>query len=81
MKTILWKAAAKKKKVNVAFLDIQKAYDSVCRGTLWEKLAKFGFSSQFIKSLQCLYDGDFVTSDVNGITTSPVLLGRGLRQG
>ena len=45
------------------------------------KLAKFGFSSQFIKSIQCLYDGDFVTSDVNGITTSPVFLGRGLRQG
>ena len=81
LKTILWKAAAKKKKLNVAFLDIQKAYDSVCRGTLWEKLAKFGFSSQFIKSLQCLYNGDFVTSDVNGITTSPVLLGIGLRQG
>ena len=81
LNTILWKAAAKKKKVNVAFLDIQKAYDSVCRKTLWMKLAKFGFSSQFIKSIQCLYDGDFVTSDVNGITTSPVFLGRGLRQG
>ena len=72
---------AKKKKVNLAFLDLQKAYDSVSRETLWKKMAKFGFSTQFIKSIQCLYDGDFVTSDVNGITTSPVFLGRGLRQG
>ena len=81
LNTILWKSMAKKKKVNLAFLDLQKAYDSVSRETLWKKMAKFGFSTQFIKSIQCLYDGDFVTSDVNGITTSPVFLGRGLRQG
>ena len=33
LNTILWKTMARKKKVNLAFLDIEKAYDSVRRDT------------------------------------------------
>ena len=53
----------------------------MCRKTLWAKLAKLGFGGQFLESIKSLYDGDSVTSDVNGVTTKPVYLGRGLRQG
>ena len=81
LNTILWKSMAKKKKVNLAFLDLQKAYDSVCRETLWKKLGKLGIGGQFLASIKSLYEGDFVTSNVNGVTTKPVFLGRGLRQG
>ena len=81
LNSILWKCKAKRKTVNLAFLDLQKAYDSVCRETLWAKLAKLGFGGQFLESIKSLYDGDSVTSDVNGVTTKPVYLGRGLRQG
>ena len=81
LNSILWKTIAKKKKVNLAFLDLAKAYDSVCRETLWKKLAKMGFGGQFLESLKSLYKGDFVTCEANGVTTNPVFLGRGLRQG
>ena len=81
LNTVLWKSLAKKKKVSLAFLDLQKAYDSVHRETLWKKMADIGFGGQFIESIKCLYKGDYVTSEVNGITTNPVYLGRGLRQG
>ena len=81
LNSVLWKSMAKKRKVNLAFLDLEKAYDSVCRKTLWEKMANMGFGDQFLDSIKCLYDGDYVTSDVNGVTTNPLYLGRGLRQG
>ena len=81
LNSILWKTIAKKKKVSLAFLDLAKAYDSVCRDTLWKKLAKMGFGGQFLESLKSLYKGDFVTCESNGVTSKPVFLGRGLRQG
>ena len=81
LNSLLWKSSAQQKKVNLAFLDIQKAYDSVQRDILWEKLAKMGIGGQFLESLKSLYRGDYVVSDVNGIPTKPCYLGRGLRQG
>lgn len=81
LNTILWKTIAKKKKVSLAFLDLAKAYDSVCRDTLWKKLSKMGFGGQFLETLKSLYEGDFVTCEANGVTSAPVFLGRGLRQG
>ena len=38
---------AKKKKVSLAFMDLQKAYDSINRETLWKKMAALGFGGQF----------------------------------
>jgi hypothetical protein len=81
LNTILWKSKAKNKKVHMAFLDLVKAYDSVDRPTLWRKLAAMGFGGAFLSSIQKLYQGDYVTCEMNGITTAPVYLGRGLRQG
>jgi hypothetical protein len=65
----------------MAFLDLQKAYDSVDRPTLWKKLERMGFGGSFLKSLKMMYQDDYVTTEVGGVTTRPVYLGRGLRQG
>ena len=81
LNTILSKSMAKRKKTHLAFLDLTKAYDSVDRTVLWEKLRKLGIGGKFLKSLQSMYTGDYVTSQSNGTTTNPVYLGRGLRQG
>ena len=81
LNTILWKSSSKQKKVHVSFLDLQKAYDSVDRQVLWSKLRKLGIGGKFLDSIISLYSGDFVTSTVNGVSTNPVYLGRGLRQG
>ena len=81
LNTILWKSLAKKKKTHLAFLDLAKAYDSVDRAVLWGKLRKLGFGGKFLKSIQSMYEGDYVTCQSNGVTTNPVYLGRGLRQG
>ena len=81
LNSVLWKSLAKRKKTHLAFLDLAKAYDSVDRSVLWEKLRKLGFGGKFLKSIQSMYEGDYVTCQSNGSTTSPVYLGRGLRQG
>lgn len=81
LNTVLWKSMAKKRKVHVSFLDLTKAYDSVCRETLWRRLARMGFGGEFLRTLQSMYQSDYVTCQANGVTTRPVYLGRGLRQG
>jgi hypothetical protein len=64
-----------------AFVPAQKAYDSVDRPTLWAKLKKMGFGGAFLRTLQRMYEGDYVTTEINGVVTRPVYLKRGLRQG
>ena len=81
LNTVLWKSLAKRKKIHISFIDIQKAYDSVDRSILWSKMRKLGFGGKFLDSITSMYMGDFVTCQTNGITTEPVFLGRGLRQG
>ena len=65
----------------MSFIDISKAYDSVNREILWKKLSSLGFSGDFLASLKALYTNDSVDCEVNGLTTRPVFLRRGLRQG
>ena len=81
LNSILWKSLSKKKKTHLAFLDLAKAYDSVDRPVLWQKLRNLGFGGKLLKSIQSMYEGDYVTCQSNGTTTNPVYLGRGLRQG
>ena len=81
LNSVLWKSAAAKKRAHMAFIDLQKAYDSVDRKILWRKLEAMGIKGKFLASIKALYEGDFVTTEVNGVTTSPVYLRRGVRQG
>ena len=79
--TILWKSKAKKKKVFLAFFDVSKAYDSVDRNILWQRMASLGFGGKFLDTIKSIYSGDSVQCETNGITTKPIYLRRGLRQG
>ena len=81
LNTVIWKTLAKKQKVHLSFMDLQKAYDSVDREILWKKMRQLGFGGKFLEAIKCMYEGDFVTCLMNGINTNPVFLGRGLRQG
>ena len=81
MNSVLWKSSATRKLVHMAFIDLQKAYDSVDRKILWEKLESMGIKGKFLESLKKLYQGDYVSSEVNGVTTPPLYLKRGVRQG
>ena len=79
--SVLWKAKSLKKIIHLLYVDISKAYDSVNRRILWSKLAVMGFKGEFLNTLKSLYNGDSVDSVVNGLSTRPIFLRRGLRQG
>ena len=79
--TILWKSRALGKPVHMSFVDIEKAYDSVNRNKLWKLLSGLGFRGEFLDALKALYTDDSVDCLVNGISTRPIYLRRGLRQG
>ena len=48
--------AEKEEKRNIpGFLDVSKAYYTVCREGLWEKMRMYGVEEKFIRVCQCLY--------------------------
>ena len=79
--SILMKAKSLNQKLHLCYVDVSKAYDSVNRSILWSKLGSMGFDGEFLGCLKALYTNDSVDSVVNGISTKPVYLRRGLRQG
>jgi hypothetical protein len=81
LNTILAKAKESGQQVHKSFVDIKKAYDSVSREILWNKLAKMGFGSIFVQCLKTIYSDDCITSSVGGRTTRQIYLSRGVRQG
>ena len=81
LNTILSKAKEMGQQVHKCFIDIAKAYDTLNRPILWDKMRKMGFSSSFISNIKALYSDDCITSTINGRTTKPVYLSRGVKQG
>jgi len=81
LNTILNKAASKKKKVFLTFVDLNKAYDSVNRDILWKKMEKLGFSKDFIDSIRLLYHNDNINLTNMGLKTNKMYIRKGVRQG
>lgn len=81
LNTILWKAKAEGKTVHKAYVDLEKAYDTVNREKLWEKLQNLNFGPSFINCIKTLYKDDCIKTALNGVSTKPVFLSRGVRQG
>ena len=81
LNTILAKAKESGQQVHKCFVDIKKAYDTVSRDILWDKLAKLGFGPVFIQCLKAIYSDDCITTSIGGRKTRPIYLSRGVRQG
>jgi hypothetical protein len=45
----------KKNVLYALFIDLSKAFDSVCHKKLWNKLSNIGLSKKFIEIIKCLY--------------------------
>ena len=45
----------KRKELHVAFMDLEKAYDKVCREALWRVLHEFGVDGYLINSMSRVY--------------------------
>ena len=53
-------AKRKHKAISLAFCDIAKAYDTVCRELLYTKLRKIGFGGKVVTLIRSMYYNDCV---------------------
>jgi len=81
METIIRKYKRQNRALYIALLDITKAYDRVCRDSLWHKLQTYGFPKKMVANLQALYRNPQSTLTFQTVTTEPLQMKLGLRQG
>ena len=65
----------------IAFIDLQKAFDTVNRELLWIVLEKFGTPPKFLTILKKLHDGMTATVLASGERSEPFNIEVGVKQG
>jgi len=81
METVIRKYKRQNNALYIALLDITKAYDRVCRDSLWFKLEQYGIPEKMITNLQAVYREPKSTLTFQSVTTEPLDMTIGLRQG
>ena len=79
--TLIETRKVKKKSTFAAFIDFRKAYDSVNRNILSEKLKNKGIHGKMYNALKVIYDNVGCTVRINGKLTDWFNVGCGLKQG
>ena len=67
--------------VELVFLDVKVAYDSVLHPILWQRCLSMGIDGKFLAALQSIYCGAVSRVDVSGQLLDEVPLSRGVLQG
>ena len=69
------------KSIYGAFIDLRKAYDSVDRSFLFNKLWSFGFEGNFLQSIRAMYQSVYQRVKIKNMLLDPIIATRGLKQG
>ena len=75
------KVIEKDKVVYAAFVDLEKAYDSVSRSKLWVALKDYGVKGKLLAAVQSLYEEGWARVRVAGKESCPFQVWKGVRQG
>jgi hypothetical protein len=79
---VVRRATRQGSKVHIAFIDIERAYDSVLHPILWSKCLDKGIGGRFLAVMQDVYHGASAALDINGVLLDPpVPLECGVLQG
>ena len=70
-----------RKQTYCAFIDFQKAFDTVDRDILWHKLQSIGLKDKLFAAIKGLYDKVICSVRVNGFSTDWFAVKCGLKQG
>ena len=88
LQNLIQRSFKNKKRLYCAFIDLQRAFDSVYRNALWYKLIKYGIDGKLLKLLRSMYNSvkscvrhinslsDFFSTDIGlfqGEILSPIL--------
>ena len=81
VKQLVEKYREKMKELHVAFMDLEKAYDKVCREELWRVLHECGVDGYLIGSMSSLYNGSRTCVRLGSRVGEHFEVRRGLRRG
>lgn len=70
-----------KKPTFICFVDFQKAYDSINRRLLWDKLSDIGLKGKIIRSLKAIYNDVKCSVRINGHYSDWFSVESGVKQG
>ena len=78
---IIGRAKSFDSEVNLAFLDMRKAFDSVGHPTIDRAMKRAGVPAPLRTLIMSGYDSTTTTFKVGGVVTTPCNIGRGVKQG
>lgn len=81
LQQIVEKALAVNKKVYCAFVDFEKAYDSIDRDILWQILLDYGVPLELVTAIRSFYVGSEACVRTNGVFSILFRIYLGVRQG
>lgn len=82
LQTLIEKVVKKnKKKLFAAFIDYSKAYDTVDRGKLFDRLKSVGINGIFLKNLMAMYENPSYKIKLRDGHLDPIRSNLGLKQG
>ena len=81
MKQVVEKMIEKDKVMFMVFIDLEKAYDNVCREKLWRVLFDYGVRGRLLRSVKALYEGGRARVKVEGMESQWFGVHKGVRQG
>ena len=75
------KMLEKNRQMAVACVDLEKAYDKVCRDKLWCVLDEYGVKGKLMRAIRSLYKGSEACVRVGGMLSGWFPISQGVRQG
>jgi hypothetical protein len=81
LQQVLEKSREYSRQVFISFVDLEKAYDRVDRGLLWDVLLEYGVGGPLVGAVASLYEGSRSCVRISGCRSKMFDVGAGLRQG
>jgi hypothetical protein len=81
LKQMSEKMKGKKKKLYLAFMDLQQAYDRINREALWQVLMMYGVGGRLLNGIKSMYVDSEACVRINGVVSEWFKIESGVRQG
>ena len=81
LRTVMERSREFNQPLHICFIDLQKAYDSVNRETLWRICRAYGLSDKMIKMIKLLYEDTRAEVRIDGDLSTSIQMKTGVKQG
>ena len=78
---VIREAKRQHRSISIAFCDLAKAYDSICRELLYVKLSRIGFGGRVLSLIQSMYCSDNIQLTLPIRFSAPIWFKKGVKQG